>query len=73
MPIQHSMMLGKKWVFWRIEMESAGLYLNAIHAGKKALVFIAVSDHILRDEATTPEERQNSFTQMMEIALEIAE
>lgn len=56
-----------------IEMESAGLYLNAINAGKKALGIFTVSDHILRDEATTAEERQNSFTQMMEIALEIAE
>lgn len=56
-----------------IEMESAGLYLNAIHAGKKALSIFTVSDHILRDEATSAEERQTSFTQMMEIALEIAE
>ena len=32
-----------------------------------------LSDHILRDEATSAEERQTSFTQMMEIALEIAE
>ncbi|EKU47195.1 purine-nucleoside phosphorylase [Staphylococcus massiliensis] len=56
-----------------VEMESAGLYLNAIKAKKKALGIFTVSDHILRDEATTPEERQNSFTQMMEIALEIAE
>lgn len=55
-----------------IEMESAGLYLNAIHAGKTLGVF-TVSDHILRDETTTAEERQTSFTQMMEIALEIAE
>ncbi|WP_114602925.1 purine-nucleoside phosphorylase [Staphylococcus sp. EZ-P03] len=55
-----------------IEMESAGLYLNATYAGKKALGIFTVSDHILRDEATTPEERQNSFTQMMEVALEIA-
>ncbi|GEP84925.1 purine nucleoside phosphorylase [Staphylococcus piscifermentans] len=55
-----------------IEMESAGLYLNATYAGKKALGIFTVSDHILRDEATTAEERQNSFTQMMEIALEIA-
>ncbi|MBU7084491.1 purine-nucleoside phosphorylase, partial [Staphylococcus aureus] len=31
------------------------------------------SDHIVRDAANTPEERQKSFTQMMEIALEIAE
>ena len=56
-----------------IEMESAGLYLNAIHAGKKALGIFTVSDHILGDEATSAEERQTSFTQMMEIALEIAE
>ena len=56
-----------------IEMESAGLYLNAIHAGKKALGIFTVSDLILRDEATSAEERQTSFTQMMEIALEIAE
>ena len=38
----------------------------------KSVRYFTVSDHILRDEATT-EERQNSFTQMMEIALEIAE
>ncbi|MBK4033639.1 purine-nucleoside phosphorylase [Staphylococcus aureus] len=63
----------KKMGILGIEMESAGLYLNAIHAGKKALGIFTVSDHILRDEATIPEERQNSFTQMMEIALEIAE
>lgn len=56
-----------------IEMESAALYLNATYANKKALGIFTVSDHILRDEATTAEERQNSFTQMMEIALEISE
>ena len=56
-----------------IEMESAALYLNATYANKKALGIFTVSDHILRDEATTAEECQNSFTQMMEIALEIAE
>ncbi|RQX26431.1 purine-nucleoside phosphorylase [Staphylococcus warneri] len=63
----------KKMGILGIEMESAGLYLNAIHAGKKALGVFTVSDHILRDQATTAEERQTSFTQMMEIALEIAE
>ena len=56
-----------------VEMESAALYLNATAAGKKALGIFTVSDHLLRDESTTPEERQTSFTQMMEIALEIAE
>ncbi|UXR69170.1 MULTISPECIES: purine-nucleoside phosphorylase [unclassified Staphylococcus] len=66
----------QKWIdmgILGVEMESAGLYLNAIKAGKKALGIFTVSDHLLRDEATTPEERQNSFTQMMEVALEIAE
>ncbi|ARJ50302.1 purine-nucleoside phosphorylase [Staphylococcus lutrae] len=66
----------QKWIdmgILGVEMESAGLYLNATKAGKKALGLFTVSDHLLRDEATTAEERQNSFTQMMEIALEIAE
>ena len=39
----------------------------------KSIRYFTVSDHILRDEATSAEERQTSFTQMMEIALEIAE
>ena len=56
-----------------IEMEAVPLYLYATHANKKALGIFTVSDHILRNEATTPEERQNSFTQMMEVALEIAD
>lgn len=56
-----------------IEMESAALYLNATYAGKKALGIFTVSDHIIKQEETTAEERQNSFTQMMEVALEIAE
>ncbi|MGM7690292.1 purine-nucleoside phosphorylase [Staphylococcus felis] len=66
----------QKWIdmgILGVEMESAGLYLNATKAGKKALGIFTVSDHLLRDEATTAEERQNSFTQMMEVALEIAE
>ena len=53
-----------------IEMEAAALYMNAARAGKKALAICTVSDHILTGEATTAEERQNSFTQMMELALE---
>ncbi|BAS45520.1 purine nucleoside phosphorylase [Staphylococcus schleiferi] len=66
----------QKWIemgILGVEMESAGLYLNATKAGKKALGVFTVSDHLLRDKATTAEERQNSFTQMMEVALEIAE
>ncbi len=55
-----------------VEMEAAGLYMNAARAGKRALAICTVSDHLLTGEATSAEERQNSFTQMMEVALETA-
>ncbi len=56
-----------------VEMESAALYCNAARAGKKALCICTVSDSFLYpEENTTAEERQNSFTAMMKIALEIA-
>ncbi|MEG1426471.1 MAG: purine-nucleoside phosphorylase [Oscillospiraceae bacterium] len=55
-----------------VEMEAAGLYMNAARAGKNALALATISDLPLKGEATTPEERQTSFTQMMEIALQIA-
>lgn len=55
-----------------VEMEAAGLYMNAARAGKNALAICTISDHLLTGEATSAEERQNSFTQMMEIALETA-
>lgn len=54
------------------EMEAAALYMNAAEAGKKALCITTVSDCPLRGESTTSEERQNSFLQMMEIALKTA-
>lgn len=50
------------------EMEAPALYMNAARAGKKALVICTVSDHILTGEATTAEQRQNTFTQMMDVA-----
>ena len=55
-----------------IEMEAAALYMNAARSGKNALAICTISDHILTGELTTAEERQNSFTQMMELALETA-
>lgn len=55
-----------------IEMEAAALYMNAARSGKNALAICTVSDHILTGEATTAEERQNSFTEMMELALKTA-
>ena len=56
-----------------VEMESAGLYIERRPAGKNALTLPTISDCPLHWEETTAEERQNTFTQMMEIALEIAE
>ena len=56
-----------------VEMESAALYCNAARAGKKALCICTVSDSFVYDgEISTPEERQTSFTKMMEIALALA-
>ena len=54
-------------------MEAAGLYTNAAYAGKRALCICTISDHIYRPEDNlSAEDRQNSFTQMMEIALDTA-
>jgi len=55
-----------------VEMEAAALYMNAARLGKEALAICTVSDHLLTGEATTAEERQTSFTQMMELALRTA-
>lgn len=56
-----------------VEMESAALYSNAAYAGVNALCILTISDSLVTGEATTAEERQNTFTNMMEIALELAE
>lgn len=55
-----------------LEMEAAALYMNAARYGKRALCICTISDHVLKGIETTSEERQNSFTQMMEIALDVA-
>jgi purine-nucleoside phosphorylase len=56
-----------------VEMEAAALFMNAAKLNKKALCILTVSDSLVTGEATTAEERQTSFTDMMEIALEFAE
>lgn len=55
-----------------IEMETAALYCNAAEAGKRGLTICTISDSLVSGEELPPEERQSSFTQMMEIALETA-
>ena len=56
-----------------VEMEAAGLYLTAMAAHKKALAIFTISDHIYTGESLSAEERQTTFRDMMEIALETAE
>ena len=55
-----------------VEMEAAALYMNAARAGKRGLCICTISDSLVTHEVTTAEERQNTFTQMMEIALDTA-
>ena len=56
-----------------VEMEAYALYCNAAKAGVNALTILTVSDSLVTQKETTPEERQNSFSKMMEIALGIIE
>ena len=62
----------KKMGVMALEMEAAALYMNAARYGKRALAICTISDHILTGEETTSEQRQNSFTNMMKVALEVA-
>ncbi len=55
-----------------VEMETAALYLTAARAKKRALAICTVSDNVVTGEATTADEREKSFTQMIEIALAAA-
>lgn len=64
------------WKLWAqygvlaMEMETAELYTLAAKYGRKALSILTVSDHIASGESTSAEERQNTFSQMMKLALE---
>jgi len=54
------------------EMECAELYTLAAKYSREALGILTVSDCMITGEATTAEERQKTFTSMIEIALETA-
>jgi purine-nucleoside phosphorylase len=45
--------------------------MNAARAGKRALAILTISDHILTGEATSAEDRQTTFTHMMEVAFSL--
>lgn len=67
----------ESWKAWKkmgvlaVEMESYALFCNAARAGVKALTILTVSDSLVSHKETTAEEREKSFTNMMEVALEI--
>lgn len=65
----------KKWAemgVLGVEMESYALYCNAAKAGVNALTILTVSDSLVSKEEISPQDRENTFTKMMEIALELA-
>ena len=55
-----------------VEMEAAALYMNAAYAKKRALAICTVSDEIFTGIATTSDERESAFTELMNIALNVA-
>ena len=64
----------EKWIKMGVlakEMEIAALYMNAARSGNRALGICTISDHILTGEATTAEERQTTFTHMMDVAFSL--
>lgn len=65
----------KKWAAMNVlavEMEAAALYMNAAKLQKRALAILTVSDSLVSGEITTSEEREKTFTDMMELALSLA-
>ena len=65
----------KKWAKMGtlcVEMEAAALYMNASCLGANALCICTMSNHFVTGEETTAAEREQTFTDMMKIALEAA-
>ena len=62
----------KKMGVLAVEMEAAGLYMNAARAGKRALGIFTISDDFYKPEELTSAERQSSMRQMITIALDTA-
>ena len=67
----------ENWKAWQkmgvlaVEMEAAALYMNAARSGNEALCICTISDSLVTVEACSAEQRQTSFTNMMEIAFDI--
>ena len=54
-----------------VEMEVAALYMNAARSGNRALAICTISDHILKGDSASAEERQTTFTHMMDVAFSL--
>ena len=67
----------QSWKQWQkmgvlaVEMEAAALYMNAARSGNEALCICTISDSLVHGTACSAEQRQTSFTNMMEIAFDI--
>lgn len=64
----------EKWIkmgVLGVEMEAAALYMNAARAHKSAIAICTISDHCITGEVSSSEERQKTFTHMMDVALDI--
>jgi len=65
----------KKWAEFGVlcvEMETAGLYTIAAKNKVKALAILTISDSLVTNEHCTPEERESTFKEMVEIAMNIS-
>ena len=62
---------GQKMGVLAVEMEAPALYMNAARSGNKALCICTISDSLVTGEATTAEQRQTGFTNMMEVAFSL--
>ncbi len=69
-PDQELFDLLEKYGVLAVEMEAAGLYGVAAELGAKALTLCTVSDHVRTGEETSAQERQSTFNEMAEVALE---
>ena len=67
----------ERWREWQkrgvlaVEMEAAALYMNAARSSNEALCICTISDSLVTGEASSAEQRQTAFTNMMEIAFDI--
>lgn len=71
-PVEGAGQLAARYGHLCVEMETAGLFWTAMACQKKAVGILTISDSLVTGEALSAEDRQNSFDQMMEVALETA-